>query len=65
MKETTLMDNQRKKSWIHSLVPRLVCEALLVLLIFVPILLFVLNWSSIKGVIQGKVLSVRDFSLIV
>lgn len=54
---TTIIHQSRRKCGICSLIPRLICITLVLLLIFVPLFLFLLKWSTIKDVIHGKVLS--------
>jgi hypothetical protein len=55
--EIPLPENRRKKIRICSLPVRVVCETLLVLLVFVPLLLFLFKWPSAQNLIHGKVLS--------
>jgi hypothetical protein len=57
MKEVPLQNFRRKKLGICSLPVRAVCEALIVLIVFVPVLLFLFKWPSAQNLIHGKVLS--------
>jgi hypothetical protein len=61
MTEVPFQKNTRKKLGLCSLPVRAVFEALFVLLVFVPVLLFLFKWPSAQNYIHGKVLSVSIF----
>jgi len=58
IKEVPLRDLRQKKLGICSLPVRAVCETLIVLVVFIPLLLFLFKWPSAQNLIHGKVLSV-------
>lgn len=49
-----------RNSGICSTALRLVCEVFLLVILFVPVLLFVSQWPSVEHLIQGKVLAVSE-----
>ena len=63
VKEVPLRNLERKKLRICSLPVRAICESLIILVIFVPVLLFLFKWPSAKNLIHGKVLSVSLHSI--
>jgi hypothetical protein len=64
VKEISLGEKkQKRKTSICSLPVRIACEIFCVLLVFVPLLLFVFAWPTVKTAISGKVLSVSTFGI--
>ena len=58
VKEVPIQNLPKKKLRICSLPVRAICEALVVLVVFVPVIFFLFQWPSVKNFIHGKVLSV-------
>ena len=58
LKEVPLDGRRRKKLPLCSLPIRLTLEVLLILLLFVPAIIFLMKWPAAKSFIHGKVLSV-------
>lgn len=64
VKEVSLHERgQTKKFRLCSLPVRIVCETLVLLLIFAPLLLFLFKWPSAQNLIHEKVLAVRFFEI--
>ncbi|CAF0950770.1 unnamed protein product [Adineta ricciae] len=57
LKEVPLDGRRRKKLSLCSLPIRLTLEILLILLLFVPAIMFLMKWPTAKSFIHGKVLS--------
>jgi len=57
LKEVPSRDNRRNRSRFCSLPIRAICEGLLVLAVFVPLLIFLIKWPTAKAFIHEKVLS--------
>jgi len=52
----------KKHVRICSFPVRVICEALLILLLFAPFFLFVSKWPNVENMIHGKVLQVKKFN---
>ncbi|UJR37080.1 hypothetical protein I4U23_029784 [Adineta vaga] len=57
VKEVPLPERRRRKFTLCSLPVRLTLEILLVLLVFIPAIIFLLKWPDAKNFIRGTVLS--------
>jgi hypothetical protein len=52
----------KKNVGICSFPVRVICETLLILLLFAPFFLFVSKWPNVENMIHGKVLQVNKFN---
>ncbi len=53
----------QRNTRICSISVRIICEALILLVLFVPLLLFIFKWPSVENLIQSKILTVNKYKI--
>lgn len=51
----------QRNTRICSLSVRIICETLILLVLFVPLLLFIFKWPNVENLIQSKILTVNKY----